>query len=260
MNKDGNRRVENGRLVYYGANADKESWETIWEKTADINFFAPYQKGYLWLLEKVFTNHLPKNGIILEAGCGTGQWVIALRARGYNCIGVDFATKALQRTSKICPVPVFGGDLFQLGIEDESIDAVISLGVVEHRQAGPEPYLIEMSRILKPGGLLLISVPYFHPLRRLRAAKGAYRDNVNNLPFYQQAFTLEEFKQIIASFGYDIIDWATYEHRQGLRQELPWMTKIGPIPSRILFKLTDYIPYIRKNLGHMLILVGQKKK
>jgi SAM-dependent methyltransferase len=260
MNKDGNRRVENERLIYYFKNVDDQHWESLWEKTVKPNYFVPYQKGYLWLLEKVFTKHLPKNGLILEAGCGTSQWVIALRARGYNCIGVDYAMQALQRTSKICPITVFGGDLLQLGLAKESVDAIISLGVVEHRQTGPEPFLEEMSRVLKPGGLLLISVPYFHPLRRWRAAHGAYRDNVDGLGFYQQAFTFEEFSQIVVSHGYDIIDWTTYEHRQGLRQELPWMTKIGTIPSRILFKLTDYLPYIRKNLGHMLMLVGQKKQ
>jgi SAM-dependent methyltransferase len=260
MNKDGNRRVENGRLVYYGVHADEKYWETHWDQALDSNFYAPYQKGHLWLLEKIFIHHLPKNGIILEAGCGTSQWVIALQARGYNCIGVDFAIKALQRARQFSNVPLFGSDLFQLGIAKDSLDAIISLGVVEHRQAGPGPYLKETLRVLKPGGLLLISVPYFHPLRQLRAAHGAYRDEVNGLSFYQQAFTREEFSQIIAEHGFEVVDWSTYEHRQGLRQELPWMTKIGSLPSRILFKLTDYIPYIRKNLGHMLILVGQKKK
>jgi SAM-dependent methyltransferase len=259
MNRDGNRRVENKRLIYYHKTADEQHWEDLWERTMDSKFFEPYIKGNLSLFEQVFTKYLPKQGLILEAGCGTGQWVIALQARHYPCIGVDYAIKALQNASKICPMPVFGGDLLNLGLADACVDAVISLGVVEHRQAGPEPFLVELTRVLKPGGLLLISVPYFHPLRLWRAAHGAYQDIVDGLDFYQQAFTREEFSQIVTDQGYDILDWTTIEHRKGLRQELPWMTRIGSLPSRILFKLTDYAPYIRKNLGHMLLLVGQKK-
>jgi SAM-dependent methyltransferase len=259
MNRDGNRRVENGRLIYYNKNFDEHDWESLWKTTMTPNYYAPYQKGFLWLFEKVFTQHLPTDGLILEAGCGTSQWLIALRARGYQCLGVDYAVPTLLRTNQLCPVPVLGGDLLQLGLASESVSAIISLGVVEHRQAGPEIYFQELSRVLKPGGKLLISVPYFHPLRRWRAAHGAYQDDVTGLGFYQQAFTREDFGQIVSNQGFEIIDWVSYEHHMGLRQELSWLKKIGNFPSRVLYKISDYIPYLRQNFGHMLMLVGRKK-
>jgi SAM-dependent methyltransferase len=52
---------------------------------------------------------------------------------------------------------------------DGSVDAVLSLGVVEHVEAGPLDSLRELHRILKPGGLLVLDVPYNNLFRRLVA-------------------------------------------------------------------------------------------
>ena len=46
-------------------------------------------------------------------------------------------------------------------------DAVLSLGVVEHDEAGPQEGLRELRRILKPGGILVLAVPFNNWFRRL---------------------------------------------------------------------------------------------
>jgi SAM-dependent methyltransferase len=206
-----------------------------------------------------FTRHLNKNNIILEAGCGTGLWVIALRQRGYTCIGADYALQTLKYSKKILDVPYLNGDITALGLAGEACDAIISLGVVEHRREGPEIFITEMHRILKPGGKLLISVPCFNPLRIWRANHGAYQDSVSDLEFYQQAFTKMEFSEILTANGFKILEYFPYSHRKCLRQELSWITRFGPFMSRLFQKLSDYIPYINSQLGHMLLVVAQKQ-
>jgi SAM-dependent methyltransferase len=130
--------------------------------------------------------------------------------------------------------------------------------VVEHRRAGPEPMLAEMRRVLKPGGNLLISVPYFNALRLWRAKHGAYRGDPSGLDFYQQAFTQTEFTDILAKAGFKTLEIFSYDHRKCLRQELPWVTAFGPQLSRIFQKLSDYLPYVNSRLGHMLLVSAQK--
>ena len=256
---DGNRRIEQGRLVYYSQKADSAYWDSHWQDNLDSNFYNRYLRGFLDYFEIPFTRHLDRNGVTLEAGCGTGQWVIALRQRGYNCIGIDYATRTLNHAKKISDAPYLCGDIMALGLGNGTCDSVISLGVVEHRQAGPEPFIIEMNRILKPGGKLLISIPYFNQLRLWRAQHGAYQDAIANLHFYQQAFTKEEFKKILTDAGFKILEYYPYEHRKCLRQELPWITRIGSFTSRVLQKLSDYIPYVNSQLGHMLLVVAEKQ-
>jgi SAM-dependent methyltransferase len=256
---DGNRRVENGRLAYYQESTSAQFWDKVWAGYLRPTFYEPYLSGYLHYFEVPFKQFLPKNGLILEAGCGTAQWVVALRALGYRCVGLDYAVNSLQKVPQIVgPLLLAVGDLTALGLANVSFDAIISLGVVEHSQAGPQLFIDEMWRILKPGGKLLISVPHFHALRLWRAKHGAYRDNVNGLDFYQYAFTRQEFCAILENTGFKIVDISSYEHRKGIRQELKWIQASGPFLSRVFQKLSDYLPYVRKNLGHMLLVVVEK--
>jgi len=51
-------------------------------------------------------------------------------------------------------------DLRELGFRPGVFAAYISLGVVEHDPAGPDAILREAWRLLEPGGVLLLSVPY----------------------------------------------------------------------------------------------------
>jgi SAM-dependent methyltransferase len=258
-NQDGNRRIENGRLVYYSQKTDAHFWDQQWLSGLNAAYYAASTQGQLNYFEKTFTRHLSKTDRILEAGCGTGQWVIALQARGYHCHGLDYAIESLRRANQIIPAPYIGGDITQLGLASSAYDAIISLGVVEHRKAGPEPFLQEMTRILRPGGKLLISVPFYNPLRQWRAAHGAYHDHVEGLDFYQQAFTRQEFCALIQQHGYTILEWLSYDHRKTLRQEINLLAKTGPLTSRIIQKISDYLPWVNTQLGHMLMVVAEKQ-
>lgn len=259
-NRDGNRRVENGRLVYYHQTANQGYWEDVWESVLTPEYYKPFQNGKLFNFDSMFKLHLPKDGVILEAGCGTAQWVVALESLGYHCMGLDYAIDAMRKARQMVgPLPLVSGDLTALGILDNIFDAIISIGVVEHRRIGPEVFLHEMRRVLKPGGVMLISVPYFNPLRLWRANRGAYRDDVSDLDFYQYAFTRQEFCTILEDAGYEIETTYSYSHQHSLSQELRWLKGIHPFLRRILLKLSDFIPYVNSELGHMLMVVARKK-
>lgn len=258
-NCDGNRRMENGRLIYYQRTANQGFWEDLWSKEVTLDYYKPFQAGKLHNFEKIFKRHLPKDGMILEAGCGTAQLVVALNSNGYNCMGLDYAINAMRKAREIAgPLPLIAGDLTTIGIAENTFDAMISIGVVEHRRDGPEIFLREMRRILKPGGLLMISVPYINPLRRWRAGRGAYQDDVSGLDFYQYAFSREEFCRILETVGYEVEITYSYSYKSALVQELHWLNTIPGLVKKFILRVSKYVPYVNSELGHMLMVVTRK--
>jgi len=260
INRDGNRRVEGKRLVYYNKNADRNHWEALWqEEMVSPQYFAQFLRGELKYFDRPFKRHLPESGIILEAGCGIGQWVVALRSRGYNCVGLDYVHESLERTNHVVgPLPFIASDVMALGLAEASFDAVISLGVVEHWREGPQALLREMRRILKPGGVLLVSVPYFQIFRQWRAQHGAYRDDVDGLDFYQYAFSKEEFVEILQELMFDVEAVYSYSQRKTLAEEFKWLKSLHPFLVKAIYKLSDSIPFINSEFGHMLMVVARK--
>lgn len=257
--KDGNRQLEGERLVYFHQKADKEYWKTVWSTYANQEYYEPFRAGTLNPFEKIFTRHLPKQALVLEAGCGTAQYVKALNVRGYRCMGLDYEFHAMKMANIYAgSLPLVCGDITALGMAENSFDAVISLGVVEHRRAGPEPFITEMCRILKPAGILLISVPYFNPLRRWRAARGAYQDEVGEMDFYQYAFTRMEFYRFLEKAGFEIEKYYTYSHQNTLSQELHWLKKIPESLKKIILRISKYVPYVNSEIGHMVMVVARK--
>ena len=258
-NRDGHRHIENGRLVYYQQTANQDFWENIWSRDITPDYYRPFQAGSLFDFEKMFKRHLPKDKKILEAGCGTAQLVVALRSNGYNCMGLDYAINALRRARQIVgPLPLVAGDLMAICVSDSSFDAVISIGVVEHHISGPEVFLQELLRVLKPGGLLMISVPYFNPLRQWRAKHGAYQVDFSGLDFYQYAFPREEFCRILKSVGYKLETTYSYAHKDTLVQEVHWLNELPGFLKKFILRVSKYVPYVNSEIGHMLMVVARK--
>ena len=156
----GARRVENGRLVWYSRRADASYWDHYWSAQVSPQTYRAAEAGKLGSFQQVFSRFLPRSGRILEAGCGVGQIVLALRVLGYDAEGVEWGQETVQSVKSLIPdLPIRVGDVTKLGVPDAWYAAYISVGVVEHRRDGPQPFLSEAWRVLQPGGIALISVP-----------------------------------------------------------------------------------------------------
>ena len=123
---------------------------------------------------------LEMQGRWLDAGCGSGYFARMLAERGATVHGIDGASdmveaaktaaaghSALQRLSfeQIETVE-------RLSFPDASSDGLISLSVLEYVPA-PQQALSEMARVLRPGGQLVVSIPYTGSL--IRAVAGLRR-------------------------------------------------------------------------------------
>src|SRR5215210_5413228 len=108
---------------------------------------------------------------VLDLGCGAGRFVAALRDAGAEPVGVEIAGAALERARAVVP----GADLRLLEpdgsipLEHGSIDLVWCSEVLEHVADGTH-LLQEARRVLRPGGRLLLTVPYHGRLKALAIA------------------------------------------------------------------------------------------
>lgn len=260
--KKGIRRLEDVRLAYYKTGTNAQFWDEHWKTNLTKEAFLQYQQGYLSFFEKIFEKYLPRTGRILEAGCGIGQYVMALRFRGYDCEGVDWSGLTIDKVVGLFPdLPVRKGDVTQLDIPEGHYQGYISLGVVEHRQAGPGPFLAEAARVLSTGGVMLISVPYFHSLRKLKARLGLYSGSTQGLDFYQYAFTTREMEEILTNSGFRVIERYPYDLYKSLKDEIPILRRVLEMPA-IGWRLLTFLKkwdWGRRYWGHMILFVCIKK-
>jgi SAM-dependent methyltransferase len=116
----------------------------------------------------LFLALIPKGGRVIDGGCGFAKWVIYLKNLGYDIVGIDNNEIAIARLKKYdSSLQVELGDILNIHYPDSSFDAYISMGVVEHFEGGPLPALKEAHRVVKPGGLIFVSVPTVNILRKI---------------------------------------------------------------------------------------------
>jgi 2-polyprenyl-3-methyl-5-hydroxy-6-metoxy-1,4-benzoquinol methylase len=109
-----------------------------------------------------FASQYATNDIILDAGCGAGQGTNYLGQHGGKyVVGVDIAPEAVvyARYNYITPDLAFGQmDVSRLGFQDNTFSLVTSIEVIEHLPE-PEKYVVEIRRVLKADGTLVLSTP-----------------------------------------------------------------------------------------------------
>lgn len=102
---------------------------------------------------------------VLDAGCGTGRALPALRAvvgpRG-TVLGVDLTPAMLEaavRAGRTESGTLIRADVARLPLRDGALDAVFGAGLISHL-ARPEADTAELARVVRPGGVLAL----FHPI------------------------------------------------------------------------------------------------
>ena len=111
--------------------------------------------------------------LLLDMGCGEGRHSIgALLETPANVIGLDLSFEDLNTArSRLNDFDLSGCDTFcvfgvgnikNIPIENSSLDAVVCSEVLEHVDS-PKESIQELVRVLKPGGIMALSVPRYLP-------------------------------------------------------------------------------------------------
>ena len=98
-------------------------------------------------------------GRVLDVGCGAGQVVARLTEAGFEAHGVDVSEPSIARARQFCPrCLVYDGTT--LPYPDKHFASAGALNVLEHVEQ-PEAFILELVRVVQPGGKVIISSPNF---------------------------------------------------------------------------------------------------
>jgi 2-polyprenyl-3-methyl-5-hydroxy-6-metoxy-1,4-benzoquinol methylase len=153
----------------------------------------------------------------LDAGCGTGTHSRWLAARGCRVIGVDASSEmvgaARLASRQNCPDRLnffWVQSIARLTMDDRSLDGVLCSSVLEY-VPDPVACLIEFARVLRPGGLLVTSVPNRHSIaRRMQLAchqlGGLWGQHwCQFLDYSRHHYSRREFEQLLTQHGFSIL-------------------------------------------------------
>jgi SAM-dependent methyltransferase len=135
---------------------------------------------------------------VLDAACGEGYGSHLLASCANSVTGVDIDPQAVDHASKAYSadnLTFLTSDVLNLPLDDDLFDVVVSFETLEHLEQH-QKLLAEFRRVLKPGGVLLISTPDKHE----------YSDKTGfNNEFHLKELYLDEFKDLIGqSFAHSL--------------------------------------------------------
>jgi ubiquinone/menaquinone biosynthesis C-methylase UbiE len=149
-----------------GNRKSRSYWEGAWSAVLGVEGFSLHTSA----IEDAKWRHLQQDigakmsGRALEVGCGSGHFGALLAQSGFNVTLLDYSPAGIA-----CAMQSFTtysgrsrkcyllGDALALPFSDNSIDLVVSCGVLEHFEE-PLAAVKEMARVLKPGGLFYADI------------------------------------------------------------------------------------------------------
>ncbi|HEV7165163.1 MAG TPA: class I SAM-dependent methyltransferase [Gammaproteobacteria bacterium] len=132
-------------------------------------------------------------GCVIDIGCGDRWLADCIGERG-NYIGLDYPPTITQGYPGLADV---FGDAVRLPFRNATADSVLLLDVLEHLPS-PDAAISEAARVLKPGGLLILQVPFMYP--------------VHDAPNDFHRWTLEGLRQLLIQNGLRLVDETTFGH------------------------------------------------
>ena len=171
--------------------------------------------------------NLREGQLMLDMGCGEGRHSIgALLETPANIVGMDLSFEDLKTaqsrlkdfdTSELRTSCTFGlGNINDIPFEDSSLDAVICSEVLEHVDS-PNESVRELVRVLKPGGVMALSVPRYLPEFICWKLSKEYSKTPGG---HVRIFKHQELKNLAVSNG---LEYQSFHWAHGLHSPYWWL-------------------------------------
>lgn len=179
--------------------SDVEENERLWGSYSLANELSPAQR-HRWRLVVRELENLPERAVVVDLGCGSGALLgrIGRERPDARLIGIDVEPAALALARRRLPAAEFvSGDLDQIGCDTGafhgSADAVVCSEVIEHLSS-PERVLRLAGELLRPGGLLVVTVP------------AGPMNNFDRLIGHRKHYRLDELNSLLSREGFESVN------------------------------------------------------
>ncbi|MDE2588585.1 MAG: class I SAM-dependent methyltransferase [Patescibacteria group bacterium] len=202
---------------------------------------------------------------ILDVGCGPGGTSISFSRFG-TVMGVDYSTTALKISLKR-GLNVFMNTLTTISVRDKSFDLITALDVIEHIQ-DEKKVLIEINRILKSDGFVVITVPAFQFLWSEHdvAVSHVRRYDVSSLSkaLNDSGFTIVRISYFV-SFVFPFVALYRLLTKSGIKKSnpkpnmtrLPWL--VNMILEKIMHLENNIIKKFNFPFGSSIVCIAKKQ-
>jgi len=164
----------------------------------------------------VITRLIPRRGVrrVLDVGCGSGWFSEMLAGRGFAVTALDIGADSLKRASKRMEkkrrrVSFVLGDVYRLPFADCGFDAVVASEVLEHLER-PSDAVMELVRVLRPGGCVVVSTPYRERIETVLCIHCNRKTPVNA---HLHSFDESDIETMLGRSGCDVDKHITFVNR-----------------------------------------------
>ena len=152
-----------------------------------------------YTIDKDYLEDSINKGSILDVGCGGGFFLSNFNQKKWKCFGLEIDPDTAPYAKKNFNIDVHIGTSEKIPFKDLQFDVVCFRGSFEHL-VNPEKTMLEVNRVLKPGGYLYICAL---PNVDSYCAK-LYKDKWNQFDAKEHIFmfSLSSLKKLVAQFGF----------------------------------------------------------
>ncbi|MBM3309249.1 MAG: class I SAM-dependent methyltransferase [Candidatus Altiarchaeales archaeon] len=241
-------------------------WLKVWD-SEDFNEHLASLKRMQERDAIIFLDFLPEEGKILDAGCGIGGACHLIQEKESREIyGIDLLENAIKKANenKREDMHFSVGDITALNFPDNYFNLVLSRGVVEHLPE-PEKAVAELSRVLKKGGILFITVPNKHCYTH-RLYRWFYRRIGLWKVGKELSMSARELEELCSKHNCETIESGTFDILRALlnlftlpdKQNI--LSKMAlPIRGLIYYTLRDLLKTRKTRFGFMTYVAARKK-
>lgn len=172
-----------------------------------------------------FLSLLERQVRILDVGCGPGQYMAWLEARGMTVVGIDLSAGMLAQARTKAQGALAQMDMRRLAFPDGSFQGVWCMASLLHLPKAEAPIALrEMWRVLAPGGALLLSV---------QEGEGeGWEDNryFGSVHRFFARYSQGELEGMLSNAGFAVLDRVRNE--SPLRMWLQFLATKPPVDGR----------------------------
>lgn len=165
-----------------------------------------------------FAKMIPKGSLVLDAGAGNQIYKSLLKHTQYESADFEQIEKEYISSTYVC-------DLKNIPVEDCRFDFIFFNQVMEHLP-DPKLVLLELNRVLKPGGKMIYTGPLFY--------------EEHEIPFDFYRYTQFGLKELFSKTGFHI-------------ERLEWLEGYFGTVGYQLNRMSDYLPVNPKDMGNGIV-------